>query len=91
MDNNEEKLKVFAQTLYEIRLLLSHHLGNKNQSMVSESIAAHLAYAVHNEAVAVIENRPEDFLVDAVLSKISAVDLLFDEEFSDRLKVYLSK
>ena len=61
MDNRDIHIKILAQTVYELRLLLSNHLGSHDPSMKYEAIAAHLAHAVHNEALAIIENRQDEF------------------------------
>lgn len=47
--------QVLAFAVYEIRLLLASHLGSGNQSDLSIRAAAHLAYALHNQADAVLQ------------------------------------
>ena len=63
MNTQEKQIKILAQSIYEIRLLLSHKLEEKS----SEGFAASLAYALHNDALAILENRPEDFEIDNTL------------------------
>tara|TARA_R110002167_G_scaffold73942_12_gene207252 strand:+ start:5416 stop:5880 length:465 start_codon:yes stop_codon:yes gene_type:complete len=64
MDSKDAQLKVLAQAVYELKGLLANHLGNRDPETQCESVSAHLAYALHNEALAIIEDRPEDFNVD---------------------------
>ena len=72
MENTELQLKLFTQTIYEIRLLLAHHLGSNSKENESESLAAHLAYALHNEALAVVENRNVELDVKNIQKSISS-------------------
>ena len=46
--------QVLAFAVYEIRLLLAHHLGSDDTPDPSVRTAAHLAYALHNQADAVL-------------------------------------
>jgi hypothetical protein len=52
MDQTETKL--IASALYEIRLLLSSYIGTEVDAPVDVRFAAHLAYALHNEALALV-------------------------------------
>lgn len=47
--------KAVALALYQIRILLSDYLGSQNEGDIVVRQAAHLAYALHNEALAVVE------------------------------------
>lgn len=47
--------RVLAQVLYEIRLLLSRYLGSDIEADINVRAAAHLAYALHNDLLAVLE------------------------------------
>ena len=80
------QLKIMAQAVYELRILLSEHLGSKNEENTCESIAAHLVYALHNDALAIIEGHPEDFHIEKSIKNISRVDELFGEQFSERFQ-----
>lgn len=64
--------KVLAQALFEIRLHLSRYLGNEVDADMSVRIAAHLAYALHNDALAVLEGRP--FNVAEAVKRVEAID-----------------
>ncbi|WP_291519396.1 hypothetical protein [Acidovorax sp.] len=64
--------KVLAQAIYEIRMLLSHHLGSGVDADLSVRLAAHLAYALHNEALAVIEGNGFD--VAEAVKRVANID-----------------
>jgi hypothetical protein len=66
------EVKVLAQAIYEIRLLLSHHLGSEIDADLSVRIAAHLAYALHNDALAVIEGNGFD--VAEAVRRVAKID-----------------
>ena len=84
MENHDVKLKLLAQAIHEIRGLLSCHLGAPNEGDVSEATSAHLAYALHNEALAIIENRPQDFNVNAAIKKIKLIEDKYGNRFGGR-------
>ena len=86
MNTKEVQVKILAQAVYELRVLLSRHLGSTDNDTACEAISAHLAYALHNEALAVIENRPEDFDVDKALENIKALDERYGEQFGERFQ-----
>jgi hypothetical protein len=86
MDSKDVQLKVLAQAVYELKGLLANHLGNRDPETQCESVSAHLAYALHNEALAIIEDRPEDFNVDVAINKIKRVDEMYGEQFGDRFQ-----
>ncbi len=91
MDIKDVQLKILAQAVYELRLLLSGHLGSKNKNDSCEAISAHLAYALHNEALAIIEERPDDFNIENALENIRRVDEMYGEEFSERFTDLIEK
>lgn len=70
MDDAETKL--IANALYEIRLLLSSYLGSENDAPPGVRFAAHLAYALRNEASALAAGTGFD--VTAALRKVAAID-----------------
>jgi hypothetical protein len=76
---NDPESKMLAQANYEIRVLLSGYLGLQNEKDPVVCRAAHLAYALHNEALAIIEGGAFD-VKDAHM-KIESVDRLFHENF----------
>jgi hypothetical protein len=71
-DTNEMHAKVLAQAVYEIRLLLGDYLGDDARCDPAVRQAAHLAYALHNEALAVVSGSTFD--IPAALSRLDAVD-----------------
>lgn len=87
MENVDTQSKILAQAIYEIRVLLSGYLGSQNSGDPCARRAAHLAYALHNEALSVIENRTFDS--KQAIRKIEAVDKMFDEDFSSRFADHL--
>ncbi|MYM27437.1 hypothetical protein GTP58_03785 [Duganella sp. CY15W] len=70
IDNIEARL--IANALYEIRLLLSPYLGSENDAPRDVRLAAHLAYALHSEAAALIDSGKFD--LEAALRKVAAID-----------------
>ncbi|MFC3150033.1 hypothetical protein ACFOEK_03250 [Litoribrevibacter euphylliae] len=40
MDKQDIQLKILAQAVYELRLLLSHHLGSTDKAMACETLSA---------------------------------------------------
>lgn len=76
MRTNESK--ILAKAIYEIRLLLSGYLGSNVDADPSVRIAAHLAYALHNDALAVLEGN--GFSADEALKRVAAVDSLLGVE-----------
>ena len=75
--------KLLAFAVYEIRLLLAGHLGSGYEGNREVNIAAHLAYALHNEALAVLEGKSFD--AAEALSKIQAVDRICETDVSGRI------
>ena len=67
MRTNESK--ILAKAIYEIRLLLSGYLGSNVDADPSVRIAAHLAYALHNDALAVLEGN--GFSADEALKRVA--------------------
>jgi hypothetical protein len=76
--------RILAQALFEIRVLLAGYLGSQNSADMEVRRAAHLAYAVHNEALAVVEDRqfnPIDFL-----TRLQAMDAMLGSAFATRFR-----
>jgi hypothetical protein len=55
VDQSEAHGKAVALALYQVRVLLSGYLGSQATGDISVRQAAHLAYALHNEALAILE------------------------------------
>ncbi len=60
MQENSDQAKVMALAIYEIRLLLGSYLGSENEGDLVVRQAAHLAYALHNQALAVLDGKTFD-------------------------------
>ena len=83
MTSNIDQTTLLAFAVYELRLLLAGQLGSDAAGEPSVRAAAHLAYALHNQALAVLEGRSFDS-VEAVKA-IARVDELVGEKFVQRL------
>lgn len=79
---SQSQTKILAQAIYEIRLLLSDYLGSEAEGDIAVREAAHLAYALHNDALTVLDGK--SFNEKHAISKIGAVDTMFNERFSQR-------
>ena len=75
-------VELLAAALYEIRLLLGAHRPSRDKSCEAE--AASLAYALHNDALAVL--RGQSFDLDAALARIAIVDTRLDTNLTERLR-----
>ncbi|NMY71883.1 hypothetical protein [Pseudomonas sp. WS 5414] len=64
--------RLLALALLEIKLLLVDYLGSAVDAPMSVRVAAHIAYALHNEAESVYTNA--DFALDGASQKIAAID-----------------
>lgn len=81
MDDAETKL--IANALYEIHLRLSSCLGSENDAPPDVRFAAHLAYALHNEALALAAGTGFD--VKEALRKVAAIDGIVGSKDGRRL------
>lgn len=82
MDTTDQA-KLLAKALYEIRLLLSDYVGSSVDADMSVRVAAHIAYALHNEALAVSEGKSFD--LTTARSKVTAIDGVLGKKVSERL------
>lgn len=89
MQSNNDQLKVMALAIYEIRLLLSSYLGSGNTGDPVVRRAAHLAYALHNEAASIIED--STFEIEMAITKLKSVDQMFKESYAPRFAAHLAK
>lgn len=64
--------RLLALALIEIRTLLADYLGSDVDAPMSVRVAAHMAYALHNEAEAAYSNA--EFQLDCANQKIAAID-----------------
>jgi hypothetical protein len=74
--------KILALAVFELRVLLSSHINDGSSEQTPVSVAAHLAYALHNQALAVL--RGETFDITDALESVRRVDAQFGEHFFER-------
>ncbi|MFN7156734.1 MAG: hypothetical protein ACK4OE_23970 [Acidovorax sp.] len=89
MSSMLDENKILAFAVYELRLLLAGHLGSEATADPSVRAAAHLAYALHNQALAVLEGRR--FSASEAEAAIAAVDRLCGENFAQRLSAAVDR
>lgn len=82
MSENMSEEKLLAHALFHIRILLAAFLGSESQEPLQVRFAAHLAYALHNEALAVIEDKHFD--VQNALRHIEKIDQILGIEDGKR-------
>lgn len=84
--NDKGALRLFAATIFEIRTLLSRYIGANNEQDVDVRLAAHLAYALHNEALAVLEEN-EQLDLNVARSKIRQAQELIGATYHDSFNI----
>jgi len=84
-----DQSKILAFALFELRLLLAGHLGPESNSEPAIKAAAHLAYALHNQAIAVLEGK--SFNPTEAIEAIARVDQMFGENFVQQLNEVASR
>ena len=89
MKSDEANFKLLAQAVYELRLLLSHHIGPAEGIASAEVASANLAYALHNEALAIVENRPNDFNIDKAIEKIKKAEKISGGKYSGEFQALI--
>jgi hypothetical protein len=72
MERHDLKIRLLASALYEIRLLLGNYLGSGIEADQGIREAAHLSYALHNEAEAIA--RGGDFDLGAAIRRVEAIE-----------------
>jgi hypothetical protein len=82
MPNNSKQERMFAKAIYEIRLLLSGYLGSSSEGDIAVRQAAHLAYALHNQALQSLAGDAIDF--EGTLGSIASVDNMLGSDFASR-------
>jgi hypothetical protein len=86
---NNDQAKVLAQAIFEIRVLLAGYLGSENDGELAVRQAAHLAYALHNQALAVLENKSFD--VTKSIGGLQFADQVLGAGFTERFKQALGR
>lgn len=89
MKGHSDQAKVLAQAVYEIRVLLAGYLGSENEGDLVVRQAAHLAYALHNQALAVLEGKSFD-VADSI-SALGFADKVLGAGFTERFKQAVGK
>lgn len=79
----DTETKLIANAIYEIRLILASYLGSDNEAPMDVRFAAHLAYALHNEASALAAGTGFD--VSLALQKVVAIDGILGTDDGKRL------
>lgn len=75
--------QILAFAIYEIRLLLNHHLGSEDTPDPAVKAAAHLAYALYNQADAILQDGTFD--PKQAIEALSSVDQMLATNFQARL------
>ncbi|MDB6057015.1 MAG: hypothetical protein JWO95_859 [Verrucomicrobiales bacterium] len=81
MAENDVQHKILAKALYEIRILLG--TGNMEKDPPVRA-AARIAYALHNEARAILQGRTFD--VEKAIKKLATRDGIFDPALAAKIK-----
>lgn len=80
--SSDKQFRLMAAAVYEIRQLLSLYLGSECDADDSVRLAAHLSYALHNDALAILEGGGE-FDVEAAIQRIKRAEFIVGKEFAD--------
>lgn len=83
MTDAPDQNQILAFAVYQLRLLLAGHLGPSADTEPAVRAAAHLAYALHNQALAVLEGKSFD--ASEALEAIAKVDKRLGENFVQQL------
>ncbi len=82
----ETEARVLAQAIFDIRVLLSAYLGSQASGDPAVREAAHLAYALHNEALAVLEGRHFD--PAEAIARVGAVDAMLGSKLAPNFQKF---
>ncbi|WP_323142082.1 hypothetical protein [Massilia phyllosphaerae] len=69
---DEAETRLIANAMYEIHSLLASYVGSESEAPTDVRFAAHLAYALHNEASALAAGTGFD--LGFALKKVAAID-----------------
>lgn len=84
MSPTQSQINILVQALCEIRVLLAAYLGPHSEGDRAVHAAAHLAYGLHNQALAVLDGKQFD-AADAI-AVIRRVDRLVHENFAAKFE-----
>jgi len=76
-----QEAKMLAVAIFELRIILFSSVGP--DAPYELRLAAHLAHALHNEALAVMEDRTCD--VESALARIAALDQIIGGDDGNRI------
>lgn len=85
---SEAESKLLAAALYQCRILLGDYLGPESDVSTHLRLAAHLAYALHNDALAAMDGRAFD--VQASLARIANIDRIIGGKDAQEVVATLS-
>jgi hypothetical protein len=77
-DMDDADTKLIAHALYQIRVILGAYIGTATDAPADVRLAANLAYALHNEALALAEGTRFD--VNSALQKVAAIDSILNTD-----------
>ena len=80
--DSEEQFKLMSAAIYEIRVLLSGYLGSESRGDPCVRLAAHLAYALHNQAEGVIDGKL-NFDLEATHELVKEAEEIVGHKFAD--------
>jgi hypothetical protein len=89
MDPIPDQARILAFAVFELRLLLAGHLAPDSGGEPAVRAAAHLAYALHNQALAVLDGNSFDPI--QAIEAIAKVDKTFGENFVQQLSVAMRR
>lgn len=78
----DESNRIMAAAVYEIRLLLANYLGSECDADPEVRLAAHLSYALHNAALAIM-NGSTEIDVNEIKSRIVTARKIVGVKYSD--------
>jgi hypothetical protein len=89
MAHQPSPIQILAFAVFELRVLLAGQLAPDAQTEPAVRAAAHLAYALHNQALAVLEGTSFD--AAQAVEAIARVDQQFGENFVQQLEEAASR
>lgn len=81
MSTDQER--ILAVVIFEIRVQLAEYLGTRCDAPMQVRLCAHLAYALHNEALSILAGGT--FSPTEVLAKLKAIDGILGVEDGHRI------
>lgn len=82
MSNTQEQLRLMSAAIIEMRALLAHGLGSDSTEPRYVRLASHLAYALHDDALTVLEGNG-NFDCEKSKRRIMRAERIVGERLSD--------